>query len=394
MPGSLTSGLGVWISGVEGTVRVLTVRVQTPSSIAYLLTQVRCSHVVVVFLPYTASGFLVRVASSKEAYLLASAVSQDESDAREKELEQEVREMHDVQKRDRQGGWMSGRREMLQRLHTSWKQRDDVQDDLLENLSLSVQRVLQKAPELVATAVVLGEFTQKGLRRLRAKTVEAEVVMPTGHSALEAYLEFFLKGTGRTPADGPLGAWSREPPLQPEQGYWDDSKWARHFLSIGGFEPSQKGSETRDRDMWLPLHHAIQTTVYWSQGIRVCRGLINMMSSERLGAKTLGGRPVGYTALHLACNGSDRLFKRYIIVEMLLKRKADVNARDNNERTPLHLAAGTGVMEPAKLLVAAKADIHARDCFGKNALDKSYGSSGTMTKYRMGGNLWVRELLV
>ena len=380
MPGSLTSGLGVWISGVEGTVRVFTVRVQTPSSIAYLLTPVRRSHVVVVFLPYTASGFLVRVASSKAAYLAASALSQEESDARRQELEEEVRCFHDVRKRDRQGEWLVGRRQMLTRLHSFWKQREDVKDELLENLSVSVQRVLQKAPELVAAAVVLGELTQQGLHRLRAKTVAADVVMPTEHSAKDAILAHFCKGTGRTPADGPLGAWFLEPALEAGQGYWTDDQWASYFLSIGGFEPSQDGPATRDGDGWLPLHHAIQATVYWSQGIRVCRGLINRMSSDRLRAKTTGGRPAGYTALHLACNGSDRLFERHIIVDMLLKRQAEVNARDDGGRTPLHHAAGTGVVEQAKLLVAARADLNAVDNAGKNAIDKSWGSSGSMTK--------------
>ena len=381
MPGSLTSGLGVWISGVEGTYSKGTVRVQTPSSIAYLLTPaVRCSHVVVVLLPYTASGFLVRVASSKAEYLAASALRQKEIDARQKYLEEEVRRIHGVGKRDRQEDWMAGRRQMLQCLHSFWKQRDDDRDELLEDLSISVRRVLQSLPEQVATAVVLGEFTQRGLHRLRAKTEAADVVMPTQHSAKYRYLDHFCKGTGRTPADGPLGACSPEPPLEPEQVQWTDDQWARYFLTIGGFEPSQEDSETQDVDGWLPLHHAIQATVYWSQGIRVCRGLINRMSSDRLRAKTTGGRPAGYTALHLACNGSDRLFERHIIVDMLLKRQAEVNARDDGGRTPLHHAAGTGVLEQAKLLVAARAGLNAVDHAGKNAIDKSWGSSGTMTK--------------
>jgi ankyrin repeat protein len=119
-----------------------------------------------------------------------------------------------------------------------------------------------------------------------------------------------------------------------------------------------------------------------------------MMPRKRLQAKTQGGRPEGYTALHLACNGSDRIFQRHTIVELLLRRNADVNALDDKGRTPLHHAAGTGVLEAAKLLVGAGAVIDAVDDAGKNALDKCTGSSGTLYRSRMGGNLWVRELLV
>ena len=183
--------------------------------------------------------------------------------------------------------------------------------------------------------------------------------------------------------------------MTPEQVSWDDGQWAKHFLRIGGFEQSQRGAETVDDDGWLPLHHAIQSTVHWSQGIATCRGLIDMMGDERLRAKTGGGRPAGYTALHLACNGSDRLFQRAIIVELLLQRRADPDVTDDTGgRTPLHLAAGTGVLEQAKLLVEAGADIHAVDQNGKNALDKCMRGSGTLTRSRRGGILWVRELLV
>ncbi len=62
----------------------------------------------------------------------------------------------------------------------------------------------------------------------------------------------------------------------------------------------------------------------------------------------------------------------------MLKRDADVNARDMQGRTPLHLAAGTGVVDVAKVLVHYGSDIHAVDKAGKNALDKARGCSGQM----------------
>ena len=132
-----------------------------------LTPAVRCSHVVVVFLPYTASGFLVRVASSKAEFLKASASSQEECDAREADLAQQVVDLHVVRKRDLDGQWVQNRRLIMQRLHGSWKERDDAQDKLQENLAQEVRRLLRGSPDRVAEAVVLGEFTNpiQGARR-------------------------------------------------------------------------------------------------------------------------------------------------------------------------------------------------------------------------------------
>ena len=42
---------------------------------------------------------------------------------------------------------------------------------------------------------------------------------------------------------------------------------------------------------------------------------------------------------------------------------ADVDARNVDDQTPLHLACMSGHLETAKWLVANRADIHARDLF-------------------------------
>ena len=126
------------------------------------------------------------------------------------------------------------------------------------------------------------------------------------------------------------------------------------------------------------MHYALQATVYWSKAADICRTLITMMDITRLRAKTTGGRPSGYTALHMAANGSDRLMARADLCQRLLSRKVEVDPVDDQGRTPLHLAAGTGVLDTAQVLVAAGADVHHLDARGKNCLDKCMGSSGQM----------------
>ena len=53
---------------------------------------------------------------------------------------------------------------------------------------------------------------------------------------------------------------------------------------------------------------------------------------------------------------------------LLLTSKADVNAIDDDDCTPLHYAAQNGHREVEKLLIANKADVNARDGDGNTPL--------------------------
>ena len=65
---------------------------------------------------------------------------------------------------------------------------------------------------------------------------------------------------------------------------------------------------------------------------------------------------LGSTPLHLAAANSHR-----DVAELLLARKADVNARANDGTTPLHQAAFDGSREIAAMLLAKNADVNAKD---------------------------------
>ena len=81
----------------------------------------------------------------------------------------------------------------------------------------------------------------------------------------------------------------------------------------------------------------------------------------------------GKTPLHLAVDrgGID-------IVALLIAKGADVNAQDKLGNTPLHVAAGNGRKEYAELLLAKGADVNAKNSGGNTALHKArtrYGKS-------------------
>ena len=308
------------------------------------------------------------------------------------EVGHKLNAMHDTDIDDRDEAWRKDRRRLLEQYNNLVRKHELDRDARELAFARAVLQVLRKANDVVCEAAVVADFTTTALHRLSES--ENAAASSQGHaaasaagpqhdvSAHEKYMNFFLKGTGRTAADGALGSSSPEPEVTDVQEKWLDEQWAMHWLALGGFEPSKEGAAQFDNQGWLPLHHAIQATQHWTYAHNVCRGLIQMMHPNLLQARTRGGRPSGYTCLHLASNNSDRIFEKKFLVQKLLSHNVDINATDTDKgRTALHLAAGTGQVDVARVLVEARADINILDAYGKNPLDEAIGSSSTMKKH-------------
>jgi len=77
----------------------------------------------------------------------------------------------------------------------------------------------------------------------------------------------------------------------------------------------------------------------------------------------LNARVSGATPLHAAV-----YYQQAAVVEELLRRKANINARNGLGLTPLHNCASSGTEEIAKMLLAQGADVSITNKAGKTAL--------------------------
>ena len=84
----------------------------------------------------------------------------------------------------------------------------------------------------------------------------------------------------------------------------------------------------------------------------------------------------GCTPLHWAVNEDFRGSHREM-VELLIDRGADVNARDDTLTTPLHMASNK---ETAELLIDAGADVNAKDSEGKTILYSTARNAANASK--------------
>jgi len=76
------------------------------------------------------------------------------------------------------------------------------------------------------------------------------------------------------------------------------------------------------------------------------------------------------------------------MVELLLANKAEVNAKDNGGRTPLHSAAESGHKDAVGLLLANGAEVNAKNNYGWTPLKEAADAAAWASAYEG----WYRDL--
>ena len=113
----------------------------------------------------------------------------------------------------------------------------------------------------------------------------------------------------------------------------------------------------RDKNQATPLHSASYKSNLETSRILLDRG-------ANIHTKNVQGQ----TPLHIVSQGDYGFWSEPALVELLLSRGADVNARDNDQATPVLLASFCLKLKVAEKLLQNSAEVNAVNIHGQNAL--------------------------
>lgn len=130
----------------------------------------------------------------------------------------------------------------------------------------------------------------------------------------------------------------------------------------------------RDGNGECVLHYMLK----WAQkGRKVTNEIllaIERMPPDLIRRPALTGQLAGYAPLHLACNGRDPEDRGHEVIRALVNGNADMEMRDRNGRTALHVTAGSAYRNGACMLQELGADMCATGANGRNFADMCNGN--------------------
>ena len=134
-----------------------------------------------------------------------------------------------------------------------------------------------------------------------------------------------------------------------------------------------------NEDGWSAAHHCFDGSSYSQRLYLAANHMVDIVPLRILDSPTTGHQPEGWTCLHFASDGSDRMLRRADLVRKLLGKMANIEARTASGQTPLLLATGTGVVDVVEVLLHARADHNATTYeSGMGVFQKANGHSDSM----------------
>jgi len=132
-----------------------------------------------------------------------------------------------------------------------------------------------------------------------------------------------------------------------------------HFQTADLLRRNGAGLDVRGLYGMNPLHAAA-----YSGNFEVIRILIEYDPAD-INARDKDG----WTPLHVASGG--RYFKDGSALRLLLEHGADINAQSQAGKTPLHVASFSGALEVVRMLLEHGADVEAKNKYGDTALQEA-----------------------
>jgi len=93
------------------------------------------------------------------------------------------------------------------------------------------------------------------------------------------------------------------------------------------------------------------------------KSIISELKQKGINIINIIKNELGNSLLHWACFN-----KQPTIVDWLIKNKIDIDIRNNNKETPLHVVCSLGYLKMAELLLTNRANVNAEDQFGNTPL--------------------------